>query len=447
MLYGTLATAVRVGANLLLLPLVLKVLAPPELALWYVFLALGGIANLADFGFGQAIARVYSFLWAGAQDFEVEGLGPPPESREPNRSRIGQFHYAVRRLYFWIALAGIGLLLTIGTWSVMRPVSAVSQPQFAWLCWVGFILSITFNLATGHWVIAAQGINRMRELQAAYLVSGLIYVIAAAALLLAGWALAGLVAATLLRAIVARQMCKRACLEAVPQISTPATVELASIMKRIWPNARKFGMISLGAYLVFHANVLVCSYFLGSEVTASYGVTSQVGYFIAGFSALWLTVKWPQLTILRTQGRLEEMSVIFARRLAFASGSFLILAVGFAAFGNLVLEWTDTQTRFLALPLLTVFLFTLFQQQFYAHFGSLVYTENVVPFFKLSVFSGLAVIVASVIMTYLWGIWGLILSPLIVTFTTCAWYVTRRGFQGQALSVRQFMRAAIVGRL
>src|SRR5262245_20130910 len=76
MLYGVLATGVRVGANIVLLPLVLKMLAPKELALWWVFLALGAVANLADFGFGQAIARIYSYLWAGAEDFETEGLGP-----------------------------------------------------------------------------------------------------------------------------------------------------------------------------------------------------------------------------------------------------------------------------------------------------------------------------------------------------------------------------------
>src|SRR5688500_2461597 len=88
MLYGSLATAVRVGANILLLPLVLKVLAPPELAVWYVFLALGGMANLADFGFGSAIGRIYSFLWAGADDFDTEGLREPPQNQQPNLPRI-----------------------------------------------------------------------------------------------------------------------------------------------------------------------------------------------------------------------------------------------------------------------------------------------------------------------------------------------------------------------
>src|SRR5256885_14615715 len=92
MLYGALATAVRVGSNLLLIPLVLQVLPPPELAVWYVFLALGAFANLADFGFGAAITRVYSFFWAGAEDFDTEGLRPAAQDQPPNYLKIRQLH-------------------------------------------------------------------------------------------------------------------------------------------------------------------------------------------------------------------------------------------------------------------------------------------------------------------------------------------------------------------
>src|SRR2546426_11093916 len=90
--FGVFAPGVRVGPTLLLLPLLLTRLPSSDLAIWWVFLALGGLANLADFGFGQAIARVYSFLWAGAEDFDTEGLRSLPANREPNRARIRQLH-------------------------------------------------------------------------------------------------------------------------------------------------------------------------------------------------------------------------------------------------------------------------------------------------------------------------------------------------------------------
>src|SRR5580765_6762835 len=92
MFYGALATLVRVGANLLLLPLVLSKLSQSELVLWWIFLALGAFANLSDFGFGQTISRVYGFLWAGAEDFDCEGLRPPPRETGPNLRMIRRLH-------------------------------------------------------------------------------------------------------------------------------------------------------------------------------------------------------------------------------------------------------------------------------------------------------------------------------------------------------------------
>src|SRR5690348_9091627 len=44
MLYATLSTGVRVGANLVLVPIVVKKLRASELALWWTFLALGALA-------------------------------------------------------------------------------------------------------------------------------------------------------------------------------------------------------------------------------------------------------------------------------------------------------------------------------------------------------------------------------------------------------------------
>jgi hypothetical protein len=134
------------------------------------------------------------------------------------------------------------------------------------------------------------------------------------------------------------------------------------------------------------------------------------------------------------------------RRLVFVMVTFVTLALLLLAFGNRVLEWKGTQTRFLPAAYMAVYLIYLFQQQFYVQFGSLAYTENEVPIFSL-VFSGIAVTLSSVLLTKHLGLWGLILGPLIITVTSCAWYVTWRGFRGQPLTVIQFARAAVFGRV
>src|SRR5262249_55697048 len=72
--WSFLATALRFGWALFILPLVLRRVPPEELGLWYVFLSLGALASLIDFGFAQTINRAAGYLWAGAAELSPYGL-------------------------------------------------------------------------------------------------------------------------------------------------------------------------------------------------------------------------------------------------------------------------------------------------------------------------------------------------------------------------------------
>ena len=192
MFLGLLGTVARIGSNILLLPLALTHLSSPEMAVWWIFLSLGALIYLADFGFAPAITRVYSFLWGGADDFDTEGLRPVADHGTPNLTRIHQLHVTVRRLYGLLA-AIVTLALAVGgtlvLWQKMR---LTGNPTFAWLAWILFIIVTGLNLKTSYWFIAAQGINRVREVQASNLWSGLVYLVVGSSLLLAGFHLLAL---------------------------------------------------------------------------------------------------------------------------------------------------------------------------------------------------------------------------------------------------------------
>src|SRR6266404_1639825 len=410
---GMFATAIRVGANLLLVPLLLTRLSTPEMAVWSVFLALGGFANLTDFGFGPAISRVYTYLWAGAEDFDTEGLRPPPECREPNLARIRQLNETVRFLYR--RLSGVAVLLSGigGTLILMKSMDAVAQPKWAWMAWGGYLLTIGYNLETSRWMLACQGIARVRELQTAYTWAGLGYVLCAGVLLWAGWGLMALVAANFVKGLIARAYCRHTYYVVVPGKGLAGVKPDTGLLKKLWPNAFKFGLISIGAFCLTNGSVLMSGYFLGNQITASFGLSAQIGSFLTGFAALWLVVKWPQMTILRTQGRLEEMSVLFARRLGYTMVTFVVLAIAVLLIGNKLLEIKGAHTRLISTPMLIFYFIYLAHQLFYVQFGSLAYTENVVPFFKVAIFTGVGMLVLSFVMTWAFGFWGLLAAPLI----------------------------------
>jgi O-antigen/teichoic acid export membrane protein len=446
MLAGVLGTGIRVGANLLLIPLVLLKLSASELALWWVFVALGNFGNLADFGFGATIPRIYNYLFAGAEDFEAEGLREAKAGGQPNFGGISRVNATVKSLYLKISLAAIGLLAIGGTIFLIKPAAESGIPHKVWWLWAAFIVAIGYNLATSHWVLALQGLNRMRDLQLVYVLGGLSYVSCAALLLFCKMGLASMVIATFVRGFIMHGRCHQIYRHTVPEPEHPAKPE-RHIVRKLWPNAYKFGILSIGGYCLSNGSVLICSQLLGKEITASFGLTAQIGSFMMSFAGLWLVVKWPEIAILRTQGRLVEMAVLFARRLALVMLSFVGMGVVVLFAGNALLAWKGTHTHLLATPCLAFYLIYLTQAIFYVQFGTLAFTENVVPFFKISLFTGLGVMACSLILTPLLGLWGLLAAPLIVETIYSSWFTVRRGFQGQPLTPRQFVLAAIRGHI
>jgi O-antigen/teichoic acid export membrane protein len=285
----------------------------------------------------------------------------------------------------------------------------------------------------------------MREVQAAYLYGGLTYVALAAVLLLNGWGLLGLLVATFARELIARNYCRRVYHAAVPKVSALQERPDKEILKRLWPNASKLGVLSIGTFLLSNGSVLISGQLKDVSVTASFGLTAQIGGFLTNFAALWLVVKWPAISMLRMQGRLQEMSILFARRLAFTMGTYVVLATLVALVGNWLLALKGTHTRLLPAPLLIFYFIYLAQQLFYVQFGALAYSENVVPFFKIGILTGMGMFILSFLMTWAFGLWGMLLAPLIAESAYSSWFTVRRGFRGQPLTARELLKAAVYG--
>jgi O-antigen/teichoic acid export membrane protein len=305
-----------------------------------------------------------------------------------------------------------------------------------------FVGVIGLNLKTSYWLTATQGINRVREVQASNLWGGLVYLIIGSVLLLAGLKLVALAIAVGSRALVARWICMRAFSSAARFDRSNSSRPDRTMLRRLWPNAKKFGIMSIGSYCITQGLILIGSQMLSLNVLASLGLTQQIGIFVVSIASLWLQVKWPEITILRTQGRSRTMSVLFARRLALSIASLASIGAVVILFGNQLLQWKGTQTRLLPVGPLSYYLAYLTFQMTYGAFGMLAMTENVIPFYRIAIGTGIATVLLSIAMTFQWHLWGLLLAPLICEAAYSAWFTIRYGFKTQPLTVLELLRAA-----
>jgi O-antigen/teichoic acid export membrane protein len=445
-LFSALAVGLRIGAHLILLPAILFYLTPADQALWWIFVALGNFGALVDFGFGQTISRAYNILWAGAERFEATGVQPIHEARAPNISGISNLHHTVQHLYRWLSIGAITAMALAGTFYLYKVLAPPKFTTSILLLWICFLLAIGFNFFTTYWAIACQGINRVREMQVAQVWSSSVFLIVVITSLVLGAGLAAMILGTIARTLVLLLIARRAFYRVIPRSGIRGKPDV-TLLRKLWPNARRLGVLSITGYWAANGLVLMSGWFLDVPTTASVGATNMVGNVIVSFAGIWLAVKWPQITIYRTQGKMNELSALFARRLALSVATFLGVALAVSITGNWILEWKQSSTRLLPWPYLGVYLLYLLQQFIYVQFASLVFTENVVPFCKISILTGLAMVALSFILVPRYALWGLILSPLITEALFSAWIVVRRGFSSQSMGVQQFFRLAIFGRI
>ena len=146
-LWSYAGTILSMGANFLILPFLMYFLDADMLGLWYIFVSIGTITQLFDFGFAVTFARNITYCWSGAKELKKEDVvfsdgGEPDYELMKEVLSTSKFVYAV--------LSGIALffLVTLGTFYVLSLTKHIkgSIPVISWLI---YAFAVFLNLYYG----------------------------------------------------------------------------------------------------------------------------------------------------------------------------------------------------------------------------------------------------------------------------------------------------------
>jgi O-antigen/teichoic acid export membrane protein len=437
------ATGLRFGSALFLLPLILRRVPPEQLGLWYVFLSFGALAGLVDFGFAPTISRVTAYLWAGARELRPYGLTTESQGQQSQRSQdstpnlvlLSRLIGALRFYYFVLGMGALILLIAAGGSWIEFKTRTLPNANSVRIAFAIYSVGVALNLVGSVWIYVLNGVNRVREslqINALCLLEN--YVIAAMGLL-AGLQLWALVLATFAMGVTERVLGAVMFRKFVPL--EKSTLDLHMI-RLLWPNAWRTGAVVVGMFMVLQANTLICSGFLGLKVTASYGLSLQAVNLLVAVSSVWVVVKLPLINQLRAQGRLEELVMIFRTRillsiLTYMSGASLLLLCGHPMLGIL-----HAKTQLLPLPLLAAMLIIYLIEAHGSLYASLVYSENVNPFVLPVLISGSAIVLLSILLAPRIGVWGMLASQAIVQLCCNNWWPVVRAIRGLGIGANKY---------
>ena len=434
--WSLLAAALRFGSALLLLPLILWRIPPDELGLWYVFVSLGSLAALLDLGFAHTVTRSAGYLWAGSRLLLPFGIAEPPIEtdptagaihRQPNLPMLSNLVASLRVYYLSVGALVLLLLITAGGVWIWHKSEGLANAQSIRLAFLAYAIGVSLGLANSVWPSLLAGINAVKEAQQITAACLLAYFCLAVAGLLAGFGVWALVSATIVAAFAERLLGQAVFYRLVPLRSGKFDL---SMLRTLWPNAWRTAAVGLGAFMVFQANTLICSAFLDLRTTASYGLSLQAVSLLVGLSDIWVRVRLPAINHLRAQGMVERIPAIFRPRIILALLTFGVGAAVLLLLGRPLLELLNARTQLLPAALLATLLLIQLLEMHHSLYGELVYSENVNPFVKPALISGLAIIILSVLLTPRFGVWGMLFASGCVQLCYNNWWPVRRAIRG-----------------
>ena len=410
LLWGFAAQGLSIGLWLVMLPVVLRYLPPPQVALWLVFITVASLAQLLELGFQPTLSRNVSYVYAGAQRLLSSGIqtvvtGPV------SKNLLGQLLAASRLIYRAMAVLAT-LVLWIGgsayVTSVMPDGQSKQGALWAWLCFSsGYII----NFYYGYLNAFLQGRGDMLLSNKVVVVSRVVQLLAGMVLVICGFGLLGLAIASLMSSAVSRVMAHRFVFSGeckyLATCDAPRS-QVLSLVKVLWHNAGRYGLVMVGAFLITRANILIASSRIGLVEAANFTLALQILIILQTVATLPFNLTLPRLNLLRAQGDKKGMRSIFGVTLVSALGIFGLASLAFVTAGEPTLMIIGSANALPRASILLLLSFVMLLELNHGICANLITTHNQVPFVKAAVLTGLGITLCAWIIAPKFGILGMI---------------------------------------
>lgn len=420
------------GSQIIWIPLLIYYLTPDILGIWYVFVSIGAIVSLFDFGFNPTLGHCVTYVWCGAKELKKDGTVFTTQDSKPNYALLVTVLKACRILYFFIALVTFCIMATVGTFYVQH--IAYNYLSFELYCaWDIFIVSIFLNLYIGYYSVIIGGIGDIARKNKAVILSRGVFLGIGIAGLISGMGLIGLSLANLISGFALRYFSKyylwhfHSFENIIRTYSDDKSYTIGYVISNMWHNAWRDGLVTVTAYLTGQATVLLCSNFLTLAETGIYSFSMQVINTIGGIANGMFVSYVPALQSAYVNKRRDLARILYSRSISAFYMLYCLGVTGFAIVGIPIIKWIRPNfvisvEEFLLLSLST---FLLTRHRNSAWFIS---TMNTIPYTFSFIFFGIISLIGAYISMqyYHMGLYGLIIAPLIIQSIYNNWHWNKK---------------------
>lgn len=423
-IWNYLGYGITFGINVILLPLVLRYLTSSELGLWYVFSSIGVLITLFDFGFAPQVARTITYVFTGAKEITKTGINQNIDKQEPNYELLRNLISSSKLLYFIIAITSLILLLTIGT-VYINYINKSGFNSDILLAWVIYCIGCFINLSYSYYNSIFRGIGLFISLNKAIVFSRVTQFIFSFVLLLLDFGILAVTIGYTVNTIVFRLYLAYIYKNQNIFGATIATIKFSErikLLKIIWYNASRDGLVTISSYLVLQSNTILCSLYFGLEKTASYALTVQIITFIASFSTIVYGSIQPVLVEASLTNNISVKKQYYSMAWSIFVFSYFILIFFFITLGLPLLDLIKSNTK-IELGIFLLYSVYVFLQTNSTLSASYISTSNKLPYALPFIISAVTAVILAIILAKftVLNVAGLILAHLFIQLLYNMW--------------------------
>ena len=299
-IWNYLAIGISAVSGIITIPILLTKLSGDDLGLWYLYLSIGGITSLFDFGFSVTFARNITYCWSGAKELKKDSVAIE-STGEINYCLLKNVLNTCKFIYLIISSVAIIIICLSGIvyFSWITEGSFIRMNMTSWMV---YSVSIFLSLFYGYYNAFLKGIGDIGGNSRIVFFSKMIQIICTVLFVEMGFGLIGVCSANLVYGICFRMVSKKRfynyqglgqILETIPSESSFAVKK--EIFMVVWHNAWRTGITSVASFLSNQSSTLLCGAFMSLTETGHYALANRIVALISSLAAVIYNAYQPSL--------------------------------------------------------------------------------------------------------------------------------------------------------
>ena len=330
------------------LPMILTKFSEAEISVWYLFSAVIALSSLLDFGFRSTFARIISFAMGGAEHIGIFH-GNEVLNGNPNWSLIEKIFSAMKSIYFWLSIVILVFMITLGSWSMNRPINLIQVHQDqVWTAWYIIIATTVIKFYGTIYQNYLEGLNKVALVRKTESIVAIGLIISSIITLYYGGGILYLVIVfqgfTLVNVIVNFFLAKKVENRRLKRFAVIPFEK--TFFLQIWRPAWRSGISGFMSIGLTNLSGILYAQVGSVQIVAGYLLALRIMNQLIQISLAPFYSKIPLMSRLRVEGKKQELIAVAQKGMLISHSVFVLGVISISIFSKYLLDLIDSNVSF-----------------------------------------------------------------------------------------------------